>query len=64
MTEICKIHKRNIGGIRSRFKKLNCKKESNQLQDFNELKQDIKELKETVKELTGMLNAIYEFETA
>ena len=38
--------------------------ESNQLQDFNELKQDIKELKETVKELTGMLNAIYEFETA
>ena len=64
ITEICKIHKRNIGGIRSRFKRLNCKKESNHLQDFNELKQDIKELKETVKELTGMLNAIYEFETA
>lgn len=57
ITEICKIHKRNIGGIKSRLRRLNCKsdikeyskKESNQLQDFNELKQDIKELKETVK---------------
>ena len=57
ITEICKIHKRNIGGIKSRLRKLNCKKESNQLQDFNEMKQDIKELKETVKELTVMLKA-------
>ena len=59
ITEICKIHKRNMGGITSRLKMLNCIG-NKKIESRNQLEQqDIKELKESIKELTGMLKTIY-----
>ena len=76
ITEICKIHKRNIGGITSRLRKLHCIKRSDIQEytkrktihipqnDIKELKETVTELKENIKELSGLLHLLYEFETA
>ena len=63
--EMCKNHKRNVGGIRSRLRKLNCK-DTKQRRDelsVNELYQNVNEIKSHIRELKEMFNALYEFET-
>ena len=63
--EISKNHKRNIGGIRSRLRKLNCKDTGQQRDELSvkELYQDVNEIKSHIRELKEMFNALYEFET-
>ena len=61
--EMCKNHKRNVGGIRSRLRKLNCTEQRKDELSVNELYQDVNEIKLHIKELKEMFNALYEFET-
>ena len=63
--EISKNHKRNIGGIRSRLRKLNCKDTGQQRDELSvkELYQGVNEIKSHIRELKEMFNALYEFET-
>ena len=63
--EMCKNHKRNVGGIRSRLRKLNCKDTKQQRDELsvNELYQNVNEIKSHIRELKEMFNALYEFET-
>lgn len=75
ITEICRIHRRNIGGITSRLKRLNCinarsdikeysrnKREENQynIKDIIDMKQDIKEMKQDIKHIIDTLKDIKE----
>jgi len=63
--EICKNHKRNVGGIRSRLRKLNCKytEQGRYELSVKALYQDVNEIKSHIRELKEMFNALYEFET-
>jgi hypothetical protein len=59
ISEICKNHKRNIGGISCRLAKYNLKG----TEQRNEIYQDVNEIKSSIKELKEMFTALYEFET-
>ena len=61
--EICKNHKRNVGGIRSRLRKLNCTEKGRDELSVKALYQDVNEIKSHIRELKEMFNALYEFET-
>ena len=61
--EMCKNHKRNIGGIRSRLRKLNCTEQGRDELSVKALYQYINEIKSHIRELKEMFNALYEFET-
>ena len=61
--EICKNHKRNVGGIRSRLRKLNCTEQRRDELSVKALYQDVNEIKSHIRELKEMFNALYEFET-
>ena len=61
--EICKNHKRNVGGIRSRLRKLNCTEQGRDELSVKALYQDVNEIKSHIRELKEMFNALYEFET-
>ena len=61
--EISKNHKRNVGGIRSRLRKLNCTEKGRDELSVKALYQDVNEIKSHIRELKEMFNALYEFET-
>lgn len=66
--EICRIHMRNVGGITSRLKRLNCINKRSDIKEYSENKskkskkqknpQDIKEIKQDIKEIKDMLKVL------
>jgi len=74
ITKICKIHKRNIGGITSRLRKLHCINKRSDIQEYTKNRREkrekqgirnipqneMKEIKNNMKELTYTVNELKE----